>query len=537
MNLKNLVHMTVEKAAEMYGDELAEKSLEKEFRQYHEKKTFRGVPKEEELDAKLTVGFKTFAKEKKDSEGNMTSLKPRGVLRGDQQHPEIYERMGSPTASTTSLSTVATISAYEGKKTITYDFPAAYLNAKREGRAPKLFVKFDRFQTKVMNKVDPNWSNFVLPDGTSRAEVVGSIYGALESGALWNEDVTNLFLEMGLIKSKFDPCVFQNKEKTVRIVLYVDDLYITYRDENDIKNLKDHVLGKFGGEFKYPVEGCVEFLGMKMQSKDGGIYVTMLDKIDDVTEGVQGQMSTPAGNNLFEIDENSKELTSEEKKKFHTLVAKLLYIAKRVRPDILLAVNFLTTRVQHPRNDDQNKLFRVLKYLNGTKEYGLTLNIGNSVFVNAYIDASFGVHSVDGRSHTGAVVGIGEATAILAKSTKQKLVTKSSTEAELVAVTDVVGDVLDLKGFVEETGYQVNGNEKSAVIYQDNQSTMKLMENGPPSSSKSKHVRIRTFWVRELLTEGEVKVTFKPTDEMVADGLTKPLQGEKKFADQILGRK
>ena len=111
--------------------------------------------------------------------------------------------------------------------------------------------------------------------------------------------------------------------------------------------------------------------------------------------------------------------------------------------------------------------------------------------------------------------------------------TKSSTEAELDAVSDTVGDLLDLKGFVEELGYDL----KDTTVYQDNQSNIQLMKTGPPSSSKSKHVRIRTFWLREQIEEGDLKVHFKPTEEMVADGLTKPLQGAafRKFADQILG--
>jgi hypothetical protein len=165
------------------------------------------------------------------------------------------------------------------------------------------------------------------------------------------------------------------------------------------------------------------------------------------------------------------------------------------------------------------------------------LRIGESVFVQSYIDESYGAHQADGKSHTGAIIGIGDALAILAKSSKQKLVTKSSTEAELIAVTDTVSDVLDLKGFVEELGYSMNRKERPAIVYQDNQSTIQLMKTGPPSNSKSKHIRIRTFWLKEKIEEGDLKVVFTPTDEMIADGLTKPLQGAQfdKFADQILG--
>jgi len=115
-------------------------------------------------------------------------------------------------------------------------------------------------------------------------------------------------------------------------------------------------------------------------------------------------------------------------------------------------------------------------------------------------------------------------------------VTKSSTEAELVAVTDVISDVLYLKGFISELGYNVSGTN-TTTVYQDNQSTMKLMKTGPPSGSKSKHVRIRTFWIKQIIEEEEINVVYKPTEEMIADGLTKPLQGVmfRAFADRILG--
>ena len=120
-----VVNMTVEQAAKEYGADVAEDSLEKEFQQYHNNSTFRGVPAGEKVDPSQVVNFKAFAKPKKDPDGVMTSLKTRGVGRGDMQNPTIYEKMSSPTASTQSLFTVATIGAHEGKKNATYDFPGA----------------------------------------------------------------------------------------------------------------------------------------------------------------------------------------------------------------------------------------------------------------------------------------------------------------------------------------------------------------------------------------------------------------------------
>ena len=68
-------HMTIEQAAQEYGEEAAAQSLEKEFCQYVEKLTLRGVPKEEFIEPDRIIPFKTFVKEKKDADGNFQSLK------------------------------------------------------------------------------------------------------------------------------------------------------------------------------------------------------------------------------------------------------------------------------------------------------------------------------------------------------------------------------------------------------------------------------------------------------------------------------
>ena len=109
------------------------------------------------------------------------------------------------------------------------------------------------------------------------------------------------------------------------------------------------------------------------------------------------------------------------------MVAKLLYLAKRTRPDILMPVNFLCTRVQAPTMSDFIKLVRVLRYLYGTSDQALVLSmnepVGEEIIMHVYIDASYGVHK-DLKSHSGMIITFGEG-AILAMSTKQKCISKS----------------------------------------------------------------------------------------------------------------
>ena len=87
-------------------------------------------------------------------------------------------------------------------------------------------------------------------------------------------------------------------------------------------------------------------------------------------------------------------------------MAKLLYLAKRVHPDILTPVAFLFTRTRKPTYDDQAKLNRVLRYINSTKEMGMILQCTKDIAILVYADTSYRVHA-DGKSHTGVYITLG----------------------------------------------------------------------------------------------------------------------------------
>jgi hypothetical protein len=201
------------------------------------------------------------------------------------------------------------------------------------------------------------------------------------------------------------------------------------------------------------------------------------------------------------------------------MVARILYLAKRTRADLLLTVSFLTTRVQAPTEEDMIKLQRALRYINGTRQLGIRLQHDPSSIIHAYIDASYGVHT-DYRSHSGMVISLGSG-GVDVRSTKQKLNTKSSTEAELVALSDMCGKVIWHREFLVAQGM----NPPPARVYQDNQSTIALADNGGSTSDRTRHVAIRYFWVKDRIESGDIEVIYCPTDNMIADILTKPLVG------------
>jgi hypothetical protein len=118
-------------------------------------------------------------------------------------------------------------------------------------------------------------------------------------------------------------------------------------------------------------------------------------------------------------------------------------------------------------------------------------------------------------------------------STRQRLNTRSSTEAELVGVDDAMTGVIWTRNFLEHQGINITDN----VVYQDNQSAILLENNGAASSGKrTRHLDVRYFFVCDRIGSGEMRVEYCPTGDMVADILTKPLQGSlfRKFRAALL---
>jgi hypothetical protein len=181
-----------------------------------------------------------------------------------------------------------------------------------------------------------------------------------------------------------------------------------------------------------------------------------------------------------------------------------------------------------------NKLVRLMKYLNGTRDLRLTLSADKLNCIKWYVDTRFAVHP-DFKSHTGITMKFGDGEgAPQSSSRKQKLNTKSSTESELVGADDVSVMILWTKLFLEEQGCEIEKN----ILYQDNKSAILLEINGKKSSGKrTRALDIRYFFLTDQVEKGNLSIEHFPTDDMVGDFHTKPLQGEKfrKSRNEILG--
>jgi hypothetical protein len=256
------------------------------------------------------------------------------------------------------------------------------------------------------------------------------------------------------------------------------------------------------------------------------------EAIDQSGLDINKTAPTPCANSLLNVDDTSPQLPTQRAETLHSIVAKLIYVGTRTRTDILLALAFLCGRVSAPTEQDEKKLRRLLEYLNGTKDMPLILGADNLTTFYTWVDASFATHT-DMRSHTGGAISFGRG-AIICKSTKQKINTKSSTEAELIGASDYLPHTLYVRMFMEAQGYPI----KQATFYQDNESAIKLETNGKLSSGqRTRHIDIRYFFITDHCKRHNVTITHCPTNAMLADFFTKPLQGAqfKKYRAVLLG--
>ena len=139
----------------------------------------------------------------------------------------------------------------------------------------------------------------------------------------------------------------------------------------------------------------------------------------------------------------------------------------------------------------------MMKYLNGTQDMKLTLSAENLRSIKWYVDASFAVHP-DFSSQTGEKMTFRKGV-VQSLSKKQKLNTRSCTEAELVGADKVATQILWTKHFMEVQGYTIKEN----ILHQDNKSTILLQENGRKSAGKrSRALNMRYFFVMDQVEKG-----------------------------------
>ena len=551
--------LSLKSALKQWGTD-AEDAGVKEVSQLHWRDTF--VPKSY---SDLTVEQKKkvleshmFVVKKRDGK-----MKARMVAGGNTQRDYLTkEDASSPTVSTEAVLITSIIDADERRDVAVIDIPNAFIQTRVDNPKDRVIIRMRGVVVDWLVKSAPEvYGPFVTTDKKGMkvllVECWNAIYGTMIAGLLYYRKFSESLTEQGYVANAYDPCVWNKmiKGKQSTICFHVDDCKISHVsvkvNDDTISWLRrdyESIFTDGSGEMKVARGKVHKYLGMKLDFTTAGVViVTMIDyvndvikawedatKLDDVFERVakRQRIATAAPVDLFKVNDDVVKLDADKAKSFHSIVAMMLYVTKRARPDTALAIAFLTTRVREPDEDDWRKLGHLIVYLRSTRELPLVLGAKNTGVLHWYVDASFATHP-DMKGHTGGALtmGIGCPTV---QSTKAKCTTRSSTTSELVAVDEMMAQILWTRLFVKAQGIEVSDN----ILYQDNKSAILLEKNGRASSSKrTKHIEIRYYYVADRIAKGDLTVVWCPTEKMIADFLTKPLQGRmfNQFRDVLMG--
>jgi hypothetical protein len=493
-------------------------------------------------------------------------IKGRGCADGRRQREFISnDEASSPTVNLNALFLTCIQEAIEERDVATVDIPGAFLQTDMPTDEPPVHIRLTGKMAMLLTQLDPVRYGPCLFETSKGVKVLytkanKAIYGTLKAALLFWKKLSGKLHEWGFKANPYDSCtvnkIIDGKQAT--IVWHVDDLKISHASKDVVTGIITKLSKEFGQVAPLTIRrGKIhDYLGMTIDySVKGKVSFSMYDYLEDIIATLPDYLktnrntTTPAAAHLFNVNPDAASLGQKQADVFHHYVAKLLFAAKRARPDLQTAVAFLCTRVQGPDEDDWKKLIRVLGYLKDTIFLPLILGTDGTNNIYWYVDASFAVHQ-DMRSHTGATMTMG-CGAVLSVSTKQKINTKSSTEAELVGVDDSLPFNLWSLLFLKSQGYHANQCEPTKenadrikflghrnILYQDNTSSIRLETNGKASSTKrTRHINIRYFLITDKVKRGEIEIEYCPTDEMLADYFTKPLQGSlfQRHRNAILG--
>jgi hypothetical protein len=384
-------------------------------------------------------------------------------------------------------------------------------------------------------------------DGTPFVcQLLRSIYGLHQSSRVWGETLTKYLESQGFKRMVLDSCVYRKycdtTKKHIFVLVYVDDLLLLCNDKETMARIKEQFKTKFEmsdlGPAKY-------VLGINVQRFKGGLYFGQPNYTRELLEeagfwehestGLPMESKPTPMSVGWEHDEKAQPLSKEEKSIFMSTIMKVAYLAQQSRPDILLAVNRLSQYQNVANKSDQKALERILRYLRGTWDLGLFYRkprTGILAITNdpeffsqlpaeqhpiGFSDASF-AEDKGRKSRSGYVFMIGGA-AVSWFCKKQGPVALSSTESEYYALSETVKEGLWMRRMMRELGIQFSN---PTTVNEDNQSTIAIALN-PVHHQRTKHIDVRVHFLREHVKNKDVDIVYCPTEDMIADILTKPL--------------
>jgi Reverse transcriptase (RNA-dependent DNA polymerase) len=489
-------------------------AIRKEFNDMTTKEVWIKKQSHEIPNDRKPIGSKWVFKEKKDG-----THRSRLVGLGYSQIPGVdYSENYAPVINDVTYRILLLILLIFNFESRVVDVETAFLYGKLE---ETIFMKIPKGYREVIGN---DQEGDVL-------ELQKSLYGLVQAARQWWKNLTEyMTIEKGFIKSEVDPCLLIREDEygIVYLGLYVDDILMvgTQQAINEaVKDLKNKYAIKDLGTIK-------EYVGVTISKEKGELSLNQPDIINKLESKFFNEIKdlkvydTPAGmqDKIIRPEESSVLLSYEDQKNFRSGVGSLLYLVKHSRPDVANAVRNLSKVMDGATAAHQKILHRAIKYICDTRDRSLFLrpvNIkGRFWDIEAFCDSDWAAMENNRKSVTGFVVYVNGAL-VSWKSKQQEVTAKSSTEAEYIAMASVCTEVLFIKQLLESINIGVKTPIKINI---DNTGAIMLLEN-ESISHRTKHIDVRTHFMRDLKEDNIIKVEYINTKFNHADPYTKNVVG------------
>jgi hypothetical protein len=476
-------------------------------------------------------------KAKLDSNNQVARYKARLVVKGFHQRPgEDYDSTYSPTVGYQSIKLLLQLAAIKDWEIKQVDFDTAFLNAELD---EDIYIK--------------------IPEGYDRTNLGDcnafklnrALYGLKQASRKWFLKFDRDMKSRGYVSSELDPCVYMKTvgEHRIYVTLWVDDVLAFYPKSIEHVWLADkEAISKL-----YNIKDLGDaqwILNMKLVRNRSDRIITLSQQayIDRMISDYRMQDCKPA-KNPFEYQDLTVPpekqiavpLNSYDHEQYRSIVGLLLYASIITRIDISYITSMLARYVSQPMNYHLTAARRVLRYLKGQNDCQLLFGPSDKIHsgnesdpfdATIYTDSDWAQEREDRKSNGGWILMV-NGRPIIWQCKKQKTTALSSSEAELYSLVEGVREALYIKQWLE---FYMNRDPSLSVTMKCDNSGANEMADHKTDHGRTKHIDLRHFFVREHVARQTIKMVYVPTNENLADLLTKPVNQQTfmKFRDQLL---
>ena len=461
-------------------------------------------PGRQPIQCKWVFAYKTKP------DGSLDRFKARLVAKGFSQTPGTdFQETFSPTVKYESIRLALAIAATTNMELRQFYITTTFLNA---------LLHSEIYMHQVPGYIDLLQKHLVC-------YLKKALYGLRQASREWNQRIDAFLKAFKLTQSPADNCVYFSDHDGCRLIimLFVDDGLMISNSPTQMDSVLTFMKDIFVTKVTLNPELYVG-IHLKRDRQHRLIYIDQELYINSMLQKYNFQdsnaVSTPAepGAHLRIINTDTDE-SIESTFPYAQIIGSLQFAALTTRPDIAYAVNNAAQFKNHPTTANCNAVRRILKYLRGTSNFRLPLGGHHSSYIlTAYADADYAAAIEDRKSRSGYIIFF-DGSPISWASKKQPCVATSTTHSEYIACYAAATEVIWLRRLLASIGIS---QTTPTTIFTDSQSAMRLAVN-PEFHSRTKHVDVKFHFLREQVVLRSIDIQYIPTQQQIADIMTKAL--------------